>query len=71
MARDQRGSIIGSILGIVVCGATGGIAAWAIVSLMGWDGVPGAIVAAMIGMVVSTAVWVAGTSMLRSIRRTR
>ena len=34
----QRGSIIGSILGIVVCGGLGGITAWSVVTLMGWNG---------------------------------
>jgi fructose-specific phosphotransferase system IIC component len=71
MASNQRGSTFGSIFGIVVCGGTGGVAAWAIVSLMGWDGVTGALVAAVVGMIVATAVWTAVTSMLRAFRRTR
>ena len=71
MASNQRGSTFGSIFGIVACGGFGGVAAWAIVSLMGWDGVAGALVAAVVGMIVATAVWTAVTSMLRAIRRTR
>lgn len=63
--------MIGSILGIIVCGGIGGIAAWAIVSLLGWDGTPGAIAAAIIGMVVATAVWTAGSLMIRSLRKMR
>jgi hypothetical protein len=31
----------------------------------------GAIVAAIIGMVVATALWTAGTSLLRTVRRRR
>ena len=65
----QRGSILGSILGIVVCGCLGGIAAWGVVTLMGWDGTLAAIVAALIGMVVATAAWIALTSLVRMLRR--
>jgi len=67
----QRGSIIGSILGIVVCGGLGGITAWSIVMLMGWNGAFGAIVAAIIGMVVATGAWAALTSLLRALSRAR
>ena len=67
----QRGSILGSILGIVVCGCLGGIAAWGVVTLMGWDGTLAAIVAALIGMVVATAAWIALTSLVRVLRRAR
>ena len=71
MRPPQRGSIVGSLLGIVVCGGIGGIAAWSIVMLMGWDGTFGAIVAAIIGMVVATAAWAALTSLLRASSRNR
>ena len=67
----QRGSILGSILGIVVCGCLGGIAAWGVVTLMGWNGTLAAIVAAPIGMVVATAAWIALTSLVRVLRRAR
>lgn len=71
MHTNRRGSIFGSILGIVVCGTAGGVAAWAIVAFLGWDGVAGALAAAVIGMIVATAAWTAVTSMLRALRRTR
>jgi hypothetical protein len=71
MRRFQRGSILSSVLGIVVCGALGGVAAWAVVTLMGWDGTFAAIVAALIGMVVATASWTALTSLVRMVRRAR
>ena len=71
MATNPRGSTFGSILGIVFCGTAGGVAAWAIVALMGWDGVGGALAAAVIGMFVATAAWTAVTSMLRALRRSR
>ena len=71
MRLFQRGSILGSILGILVCGVVGGIAAWSIVALIGWDGIFGAIVAAAIGMLVATAAWAALTSLLRMLSRSR
>ena len=71
MRSFHRGSILGSILGIVFCGGVGGVVAWAVVALIGWDGTLGAIVAAIIGMVVATAVWIAWTSLLRSVSRPR
>ena len=66
MPSEQRGSILGSILGIFVCGAGGAIAAWALVTALGQDGVFGALVAAVTGMVVATALWTAGSSLLRA-----
>ena len=71
MKSFQQGSIVGSILGIVVCGGVGGIVAWAVVASLGWDGTLGAIAAAIIGMVVATAAWVALTSLLHTVRRSR
>ena len=71
MRTSQRGSILGSVLGIVLCGVLGGVAAWAIVRAIGLDGVPGAIAAAVVGMVVATAAWVAGTALVRALRRPR
>ena len=71
MRTSQRGAIFGSILGIVACGGIGGVAAWSIVTLMGWEGPLGAIAAAIIGMVVATGAWTALTSLLRMLRRTR
>lgn len=70
MRTSQRGSIFGSILGIIACGGLGGIVAWSIVSSMGWDGLLGALAAAGIGMVVATAAWTGLTSLLRILRRT-
>jgi len=66
MNFNQRGSIVGSILAIVACGVAGGIAAWGLVNALGFDGVFGAILAAVIGMVVATALFAAGSSLLRA-----
>jgi len=67
MPFRQRGSILGSILGILVCGVGGGFAAWASVTALGVGGVLGAILAAVIGMVVATALWTGGTTLLRAL----
>jgi len=67
MPFRQRGSILGSILGILVCGVGGGFAAWASVTALGVGGVLGAILAAVIGMVVATALWAGGTTLLRAL----
>lgn len=71
MRTRERGSILGSVVGIVVCGGVGGVAAWAFVTTMGWDGPFGAIVAAIVGMIVATAVFTAGVSLLHRARRRR
>ena len=67
MPFHQRGSMLGSLLGILVCGVAGGYAAWSAVTAWGVDGVPGAILAAVIGMVVATVCWIGGTTLLRKL----
>lgn len=71
MPSRHSGSIVGSVLAIVLCGTAGGVAAWALVDALGLDGVAGAIVAAVIGMVVATALWVGGSTLLRALGRIR
>jgi hypothetical protein len=67
MNSSQRGSIVGTILAILACGVAGGIAAWGLVTALGFDGVFGAILAAFVGMVVATALWAGGSSLLRGL----
>jgi hypothetical protein len=62
----ERGGILGSLLGILVCGGSGGFAAWFVVSSLEIDGVMGAILAAAIGTVVATALWIVGGLLLRA-----
>lgn len=61
-------SILASVLGIVASGLCGGLAGWSVIALVGWTGVGGALVAAVIGMAVATGVWVGLTSLLRALR---
>jgi hypothetical protein len=66
MLQRPRGSIFGSLIGILFCGVTGGFTAWMLVSKLGIDGVTGACVAAVIGMIVATALWAGGSWLLRT-----
>ena len=59
--------IVWSVIGIFICGGIGGFAAWAFVTALGWAGIPGALAAAVIGMVVAVALWTGGTALLRSL----
>ena len=63
--RRERGGIIGSLAGILVCGGIGGFVAWLAVDAMAIDGAIGAILAAAIGMIAATALWIGGTWLLR------
>ena len=66
MRMNQRGGMLASLAGIVVCGGIGGFVAWTIVGALDIEGVAGAIVAAALGMVVATALWIAGGWALRA-----
>jgi len=67
MSQAARGSIFVSIFGILICGMAGGFSAWMLVSRLGLDGVVGAFIAAVIGMVVATALWAGGAALLRAV----
>jgi hypothetical protein len=64
MAGNTPRSIFFSIVGILIAGACGGLAGWSVVGMLGLSGVVGALVAAAIGMVVATGVWVTLTVLL-------
>ena len=64
MANTPR-SIAWSLAGIVVCGIAGGACGWGLVGALGLDGVVGALLGAIVGMVVATATWVVLTVVLR------
>jgi hypothetical protein len=58
-------------LGIVICGAGGGALAWVVVSQLGWTGVPGALAAAFLGMVIATLLWVGCIALANAVRPRR
>jgi len=64
-------SILFSVLGILVSGLCGGLAGWSLVQLFGLTGVAAALLAAVVGMVVATGVWVGITVALRAIGMVR
>ena len=71
MGKNQQGGMLASLAGIVVCGAAGGFVAWIVVRTLDIEGVGGAILAAAIGMIVATALWIAGGWALRAARIVR
>jgi hypothetical protein len=64
-------AIVGAIVAIILCGALGAIAAWALVSAIGLSGVVGALAAAIVAMAIALAAWIAGTVLLRLAARKR
>jgi hypothetical protein len=60
-------SYISSAIAIIVCGVSGAVFAWAVVDALGWTGVGGAIVTAIIGMVAATLLWIAGVSLRKAL----
>ena len=71
MPQPSRGSLFVSTIAILICGVAGGYSAWMLVSKLGIDGVVGAFVAAVIGMIVATALWAGGAALLRALGRLR
>jgi len=64
MPGNTPRSIFFSIVGILVAGGCGGIAGWTLAGMLDLNGVIGALVAAAVGMLVATGVWVALTVLL-------
>jgi hypothetical protein len=60
-------SILWSVIGILVSGLAGGVAGWSLVSVLGFGGVGAALLSAVVGMIVATAVWLAITLVLRKV----
>lgn len=50
-------SVVLYVLAIVVCGGVGAVLGWAIAASLGLTGTPMALVAAFIGMVAATVLW--------------
>ena len=56
-----------NVIAIIACGALGGGIGFVIARALSLDGVPAALVAAVIGMVIATAAWAGGSSVLRAL----
>ena len=51
-------SIVLYVLAVVVCGGAGAVLGWAIAASLGLTGTPMALVAAFLGMVAATVLWI-------------
>ena len=60
---DPKVAILRYVLAIVVCGGVGAAMGWAITASLGLTGTAGALVAAFIGMVAATLLWIIGTAL--------
>ena len=61
-------SLLLSLVAIVCCGATGVLAAFAVVRALDLAGVVAALLAVVIGVLVATLMWAGGVALLRSLR---
>ena len=59
-------SVFLNLIAIVACGALGAGAGYGVLALLDASGVIGALVAALVGMLVATAAWAAGSAVLRA-----
>lgn len=65
MAAPTPFAIVISVLGILACGTLGALAGFGLIQAIGLAGTFGAIVAAASGMVVATAAWALGATLLK------
>ena len=71
MRSRQLILIVLNALAIIACGGLGGLAGFGLARVLDLGGVPGAVVATVVGMVVATAAWAAGATLLRALRLVR
>ena len=60
-------SYLPSAIAILICGFSGAFFAWTVVDALGWTGIGGAIVTAIIGMVTATLLWFIGLSVGKAL----
>ncbi|HVO89876.1 MAG TPA: hypothetical protein VMV45_15145 [Casimicrobiaceae bacterium] len=61
-------SILLNAVAILICGLAGGVAGFALARAFGMDGIPGAVLATIIAMVVASLAWAVGAVVLRTLR---
>ena len=66
-ARVAMLAYLPSVIAILFCGISGAVIAWTIVDALGWTGVGGAIVTAIIGMICATLLWALGVSVGKTL----
>jgi len=64
-------SVIGSIIGILLCGALGVVLGLTLSNALGLDGLYRALVTLFVAMVVATLAWALLTAVLRRLRLIR
>jgi hypothetical protein len=60
-------SYLPSVIAILICGIGGAYFAWNLVDALGWTGVAGAIVTAIIGMIAATLLWSIGVVVRKAV----
>ncbi len=60
--------IVWSVLGIILCGGIGGGVGWLAARAFDLAGVPAALVAVLVGMVLAVACWIGLTTLLRTLK---
>jgi len=60
-------SYIPSVIAILICGVGGAYFAWTLVDALGWTGVGGAIVTAIVGMIAATLLWAVGVAIRKAL----
>ena len=61
-------SYLPSVIAILICGIGGAYFAWTLVDALGWTGVGGAIVTAIVGMIAATLLWSVGVAIGKGLR---
>ena len=62
-------AIVLYIIAIIACGGAGGLAGWFATEALGWSGVPAALLAAVVGMIVAVATWALGVVVYDRMRK--
>ena len=60
-------SYLPGVIAILICGVGGAYFAWSVVDALGWTGVGGAIVTAILGMIAATLMWIVGVAVRKAI----
>jgi hypothetical protein len=61
-------SVVLNISAIIVCGVIGGVAGFGTVYGLGLDGIPGAVLATLLAMIVAALAWAVGAAAVRRLR---
>ena len=57
------------LIGIALAGLLGAVGGWGLVAALGWSGVPGAVLALFVAMILATGFFAAWVTLLRAVSR--